>query len=36
VMYVARKYKDAFMQDSVAIQQLPAMEFIWSWPKHKN
>ena len=28
VMYVARKYKDAFMQDSVAIQTLPAMEFV--------
>jgi hypothetical protein len=28
VMYVANKYKDAFMQDAVAIQQLPAMEFV--------
>jgi hypothetical protein len=27
-LYVARKYKDAFMQDSVAIQTLPAMEFV--------
>ena len=28
VLYVARKYKDVFMQDSVAIQTLPAMEFV--------
>ena len=28
VMYVARKYKDAFNQDSVGIQQLPSMSFI--------
>ena len=28
VLYVARKYKDAFDQDAVAIQTLPAMEFV--------
>lgn len=28
VMYVARKYKDTFNQDSVGIQQLPALSFV--------